>query len=312
MSRAQIENVKGGCDISHQIHMHCLYSDKIADYVWCEFEESVPMSTYLIAYSVNDFSNKPSTLANSTLFRTWARPNAIEQCDYAADFGPKVLKYYEDLFGIEFPLPKIDQIAIPDFSAGAMENWGLVTYREIALLYSADHSSLADKQRVASIVAHELAHQWFGNLVTMKWWTDLWLNEGFATYVASLGVENINPEWQAMEQESLGNLLTIFRRDALESSHPISRPIEMVSEISESFDQISYQKGSTVLRMMHLFLGDESFRAGLQNYLQRFSYKNAEQDNLWESLTQAAHKYRVLPKNFDIKSIMDSWTLQTG
>ncbi|XP_016952805.1 aminopeptidase Ey [Drosophila biarmipes] len=286
--------------------------ETLADYIWCEFQESVPMSTYLIAYSVNDFSHKPSTLPNSALFRTWARPNAIDQCDYAAEFGPKVLQYYEQFFGIKFPLPKIDQIAVPDFSAGAMENWGLVTYREIALLYSAAHSSLADKQRVASVVAHELAHQWFGNLVTMKWWTDLWLNEGFATYVASLGVENINPEWRSMEQESLSNLLTIFRRDALESSHPISRPIQMVSEISESFDQISYQKGSTVLRMMHLFLGEESFRSGLQSYLQQYSYKNAEQDNLWASLTQAAHKYRALPKSYDIKSIMDSWTLQTG
>ncbi|KAH8271340.1 hypothetical protein KR018_007311 [Drosophila ironensis] len=286
--------------------------ESLTDYIWCEFEESVPMSTYLVAYSVNDFSHKPSTLPNSALFRTWARPNAIDQCDYAAEFGPKVLQYYEEFFGIKFPLPKIDQIAVPDFSAGAMENWGLVTYREIALLYSAAHSSLSDKQRVASVVAHELAHQWFGNLVTMKWWTDLWLNEGFATYVASLGVENINPEWRAMQQESLSNLLTIFRRDALESSHPISRPIQMVSEISESFDQISYQKGSTVLRMMHLFLGEESFRAGLQSYLQMFSYKNAEQDNLWASLTQAAHKYRALPKSYDIKIIMDSWTLQTG
>ncbi|BFF91848.1 aminopeptidase N [Drosophila madeirensis] len=286
--------------------------ESLADYVWVEFEESVPMSTYLVAYSVNDFANKPSTLPNSPLFRTWARPNAIDQCDYAAEFGPKVLQYYEQFFGIKFPLPKIDQIAIPDFSAGAMENWGLVTYREIALLFSPNHTSLADKQRLANVVAHELAHQWFGNLVTMKWWTDLWLNEGFATYIASLGVENINPEWRSLEQDSLSNLLAIFRKDALESSHPISRPIEMVSEISESFDQISYQKGSSVLRMMHMFLGEESFRAGLQSYLQMYSYKNAEQDNLWESLTQAAHKFRALPKSYDIKSIMDSWTLQTG
>ncbi|XP_030371519.1 aminopeptidase N-like [Scaptodrosophila lebanonensis] len=286
--------------------------ESIADYVWCEFEESVPMSTYLVAYSVNDFSHKPSTLPNSTLFRTWARPNAIQQCDYAAEFGPQVLNYYEELFGIKFPLPKIDQIAIPDFSAGAMENWGLVTYREIALLHSDAHSSLVDKQRVASVIAHELAHQWFGNLVTMKWWTDLWLNEGFATYVASLGVEKINPEWRYLEKESLNNLLTIFRKDALESSHPISRPIQEVAEISESFDSISYQKGSTVLRMMHMFLGEDSFRSGLQSYLQEYSYNNADQDNLWESLTEAAHKYRALPKSYDIKSIMDSWTLQTG
>lgn len=270
------------------------------------------MSTYLVAYSVNDFSHKPSTLPNGALFRTWARPNAIDQCDFAAEFGPKVLQYYEEFFGIKFPLPKVDQVAVPDFAAGAMENWGLVTYRETTLLYSAEYSSLANQQQLANVVAHELAHQWFGNLVTMKWWTDLWLNEGFATYVANLGVEHIHPEWRAKERESLNDLLTTFRRDALESSHPISRPIQMVVEISESFDEISYEKGSSVLRMMHLFLGEESFRSGIKSYLQTFAYKNAEQDNLWESLTQAAHKNGTLPENYDIKSIMDSWTLQTG
>ncbi|XP_016983774.2 aminopeptidase Ey-like [Drosophila rhopaloa] len=284
----------------------------LADYVWTEFQESLPMSTYLVAYSVNDFSHKVSTLTNGSVFRTWARPNAIDQCDYAAEFGPKVLQYYEQLFGIEFPLSKIDQIAVPDFNAGAMENWGLVTYRETALLYSDAFSSLEDKQHLSNVVAHELAHQWFGNLVTMKWWTDLWLNEGFATYVASLGVESIHPEWRSKQLESLSNLLTIFRKDSLESSHPISRPIEMVSQVFESFDVISYEKGSSVLRMMHLFLGDEAFRSGLKSYLERFAYKNAEQDDLWESLTQAAHKTGALAKNFDIKTIMDSWTLQTG
>ncbi|XP_052844693.1 aminopeptidase Ey-like [Drosophila gunungcola] len=284
----------------------------LTEYIWTEFQESLPMPTYLVAYSVNDFSHKPSTLPNGPVFRTWARPNAIDQCDYAAEFGPKVLQYYEQLFGIRFPLPKVDQIAVPDFNAGAMENWGLVTYRETALLYSDAVSSLEDKQHLSNVVAHELAHQWFGNLVTMKWWTDLWLNEGFATYVASLGVENIHSEWRSMQLESLSNLLTIFRKDSLESSHPISRPIEMVSQVFESFDAISYEKGSSVLRMMHLFLGEESFRSGLKSYLERYAYKNAEQDNLWESLTQDAHKNGALPKNFDIKTIMDSWTLQTG
>ncbi|XP_052844663.1 aminopeptidase Ey-like isoform X2 [Drosophila gunungcola] len=286
--------------------------ETLPNYVWCEFQESVPMSTYLVAYSVNDFSNKPSTLPNGALFRTWARPNAIDQCDYAAEFGPKVLQYYEKFFGIKFPLPKIDQIAVPDFSAGAMENWGLVVYRESTLLYSASHASLNDKQYLAEVIAHELAHQWFGNLVTMKWWTDLWLNEGFATYVASLGVYDIHPEWNSKDRESLSSLLTSFRLDALVSSHPISRPIQMVSEIEENFDAISYQKGSSVLRMMHFFMGQDAFRSGLKSYLERYAYKNAEQDNLWESLTQAAHKNGALPKNYDIKTIMDSWTLQTG
>ncbi|KAH8338376.1 hypothetical protein KR059_001873, partial [Drosophila kikkawai] len=286
--------------------------ESLPDYVWTEFEESVPMSTYLVAYSINDFSHKPSTLPNGVSFRTWARPNAIDQCDYASDFGPKVLQFYEELFGIKFPLPKMDQIAVPDFFAGAMENWGLVTYRESALLFSPKHSALSNKQYAAKALAHELAHQWFGNLITMKWWTDLWLNEGFATYVASLGVAHIHPEWDFLKMDSFENLYTIFQRDAMESSHPISRPIQTVKEINENFDEISYKKGSSVIRMMHLFLGDETFRSGLKTYLRRYKYKNAEQDNLWESLTQAAHENDALPKNYDVKTIMDSWTLQTG
>ncbi|XP_039490657.1 aminopeptidase N isoform X1 [Drosophila santomea] len=286
--------------------------ERLPNYVWCEFEQSVPMSTYLVAYSVNDFSFKPSTLPNGALFRTWARPNAIDQCDYAAEFGPKVLHYYEQFFGIKFPLPKIDQIALPDFSAGAMENWGLVTYRETTLLYSPTHSSLSDQQNLANVIAHELAHQWFGNLVTMKWWTDLWLNEGFATYVAGLGVQQFHPEWHSRDKGILTALITSFRLDSLVSSHPISRPIQMVTEIEESFDAISYQKGSAVLRMMHLFMGEESFRSGLKEYLQLHAYKNAEQDNLWESLTSAAHQSGALDGHLYIKTIMDSWTLQTG
>ncbi|XP_016983795.1 aminopeptidase N-like [Drosophila rhopaloa] len=286
--------------------------ESLPDYIWTEFQESLPMSTYLVAFSVNDFSHKPSSLPNGTLFRTWARSSAVDQCDYAAEFGPQVIQYYEQLFGTKLPLAKIDQLALPDFNIGAMENWGLLTFRETALLFSPEFSSLKDKQELSNIVAHELAHQWFGNLVTMKWWTDLWLKEGFATYVATLGVEYIHPEWRSKQLESLSNLLNIFRKDSLETSHPISRPIEMVSQITESFDEISYEKGSSVLRMMHLFLGEEAFRSGLKSYLERFAYRNAEQDDLWESLTQAAHKTGALAKNFDIKTIMDSWTLQTG
>ncbi|XP_026836420.1 aminopeptidase Ey [Drosophila erecta] len=286
--------------------------ESLSDFMWTEFQESVPMSTYLVAYSVNDFSSKPSTLPSGPQFRTWARRNAIDQCDYAAEFGPKVLQFYDEFFDIKFPLPKIDQFAAPDLSYNAMENWGLVTYREPRLLFSAGHSSLADQQELTYVVAHELAHQWFGNLVTMKWWTDLWLNEGFATYVGSLGVDNIHTDWHSKDRRSLSSLRTSFRLDALVSSHPISRPIEMVSQITESFDEISYEKGSSVLRMMHLFLGEEAFRSGLKSYLQAYAYKNAEQDNLWESLTKAAHKTGSLPKDYAIKTIMDSWTLQAG
>lgn len=284
------------------------------NWVQDEFEETVPMSTYLIAYSVNDFDYDEVTLNlnNDVVFRTWARKDAMTQVEYAGWVGPKVLEYYEGIFDIKFPLPKIDQIAIPDFSAGAMENWGLVTYRETALLYAKNVSSTSNKHRIASVISHELAHQWFGNLVTMKWWTDLWLNEGFATYIASLGVEHLHPEWDSLKEESVENTLNIFKVDALKTSHPISLPIKHANEISQIFDAISYSKGSCVLRMMHLFLGQSAFQEGVSSYLKKYAYKNAEQDNLWDSLTVTAHKLKTLPNEYDIKKIMDSWTVQTG
>lgn len=251
-------------------------------------------------------------MTDDVLFKIWARRDAIDQVDYAKYIGPKVLKFYENYFDVKFPLPKMDMIAIPDFSAGAMENWGLVTYRETALLFSPNISSASSQHRVASVIAHELAHQWFGNLVTMKWWTDLWLNEGFATYVASLGVEYLHPEWNSFEEESVDNTLGIFKFDSLKSSHPVSVPIGDPSEISQIFDKISYEKGSSIIRMMHLFLGEDAFRWGVSNYLKRHKYGNAEQDNLWECLTTEAHKHETLPDGVTVKRIMDTWTLQTG
>lgn len=220
----------------------------ITDWVMDHFTTTVPMSTYLVAYTVNDFEYRESMtkMDGDVVFKIWARRDAIDQVDYARDVGPRVTRFYEEYFAEKFPLPKIDMIAIPDFSAGAMENWGLITYRETALLYHPNISTASNKHRVASVIAHELAHQWFGNLVTMKWWTDLWLNEGFATYVASLGVEYLHPEWHSLEEESVDNTLGIFKFDALTSSHPVSVEIGHPNQISQIFDAISYEKGSTV------------------------------------------------------------------
>ncbi len=158
-------------------------------------------------------------------------------------------------------------IAIPDFSAGAMENWGLITYRETALLYKPGVSALTNKQRIAVVVSHELAHQWFGNLVTPSWWSDLWLNEGFASYVEYLGVEAVQPNMRLMEQFVSMDLQSVMRIDALESSHPISIPVGHPDEINEIFDRISYSKGASIIRMMDHFLTTETFRRGLTNYL---------------------------------------------
>ncbi|XP_024875821.1 aminopeptidase N isoform X2 [Temnothorax curvispinosus] len=278
-------------------------------YVWDHYERSVPMSTYLVAFIVSDFDVRKSEDGN---FRVWARHDAINQSQYSLNIGPKVLRYYEDYFKIKFPLPKMDMVALPDFSAGAMENWGLITYRETAMLYQEGISTSGSKQRVAVVVSHELAHQWFGNLVTPSWWTDLWLNEGFASYMEYIGMDAVEPTWKALEQFVVHDLQNVFSLDALESSHPISIEVGHPDEIGEIFDKISYGKGASIIRMMDHFLTTDVFKKGLTNYLNGKAYQSAEQNDLWHALTKQAHKDKVLDPSVTVKEIMDTWTLQTG
>ena len=184
---------------------------------------SVPMSTYLVAYAVSNLEYRTSTLRpNNVTFRTWARPEALHQVDFASNIGPRLLDYYEEYFDIKYPLPKQDMVAVPDFAAGAMENWGLITYRETTLLYDPELSTPSNKLQVAAVVAHELAHQWFGNLVTMHWWTDLWLNEGFATYMSAVALDHLFPEWRSLDEETANNLVGVLEFDSLQKSHPVS------------------------------------------------------------------------------------------
>ncbi|XP_040569866.1 aminopeptidase N isoform X2 [Lepeophtheirus salmonis] len=288
--------------------------DRYTGYVFDEFQESKPMSTYLVAMVVSKFEHRDELTENQdkTKFRIWARKSAMDQTGFAKEIGPKILKYFEDFFGVKYPLPKQDMIAIPDFAAGAMENWGLITYREIALLFKEKVSSILSKQKIATVVSHELAHQWFGNLVTPKWWTDLWLNEGFASYVEYLGVEAARPELKFMDQFVYVDLQHVFGIDALESSHPISIPVKNPSEINEIFDKISYSKGASIIRMMQHFLTMDSFKKGLTKYLTELKFDAAEQDDLWRHLTEQAHIDEKLPKTVTVKNIMDTWTLQMG
>lgn len=282
---------------------------------WDKFETSLPMSTYIVAFAVFDFEEKTADQthsSNNLTFRVWARPNAVDQVDFACNVGPKVLEYFENFFHIKYPLEKMDMVAVPDFSAGAMENWGLVTYREGSLLFDKIKSSKSSQYNIAHIIAHELAHQWFGNLVTMKWWTDLWLNEGFATYMATAAVNHLFPQWNILNAEASNDMLAVFSFDALRTSHPVSVSIGNPSEIDEIFDAISYKKGSSLIRMMSLFLGEDVLRQGVSNYLEKNKYGNAEQDDLWAALSAVAHKTKALDHNTTVKDIMDSWTLQTG
>ncbi|KAK7075491.1 hypothetical protein SK128_020460 [Halocaridina rubra] len=203
-------------------------------------------------------------------------------------------------------------IAIPDFSLGGMENWGLINYRESALLYDEAISSASNKQRVMQILAHELAHQWFGNLVTPVWWNDIWLNEGFASFVEYLGVDYAEPTWNMPDQAVTSDLHHVFGIDALETSHPINIDVSTPDQINEAFDSIAYNKGASIIRMMNHFLTETTFTKGITNYLNAFQYDSAVQDDLWEYLTNAGHADGVLPMEMTIKEVMDTWTLQMG
>lgn len=282
-------------------------------WTWDHYQVSLPLSTYLVAFVVSDFANRSSDPGLSKIpFRVWAREDAIAQAEYARNIGPRILEFFESYFKIDFPLPKQDMIALPDFSAGAMENWGLITFRETAMLYDEKVSSAINKQRVATVISHELAHQWFGNLVTPRWWTDLWLNEGFASYVEYLGVNEVEPDWKILEQFVTSEIHSVFGLDALESSHPISIPVGNPDEINEIFDRISYGKGASLLRMMNYFLTEKTFRDGLHNYLENWKFKSTEQDDLWSALSDQAHADGTLPRDLDVKEIMDTWTIQMG
>ncbi|XP_038058558.1 uncharacterized protein LOC119729837 [Patiria miniata] len=277
-------------------------------WVVTRFKRVREMSTYLLAFVVCDFKYTNATTENGILFRVWSRPDAVENTKYALDVGTKILTYFEDYFDFAYPLEKQDMVAVPDFSAGAMENWGLILYRETALLYDPELNSASNKQRVAVVVSHELAHQWFGNLVTPEWWDDLWLNEGFATYVEYLGVAEVEPTWQMKLQFLVEDLQPVFTEDALGTSHPVKVPVGAPSEINEIFDSISYQKGGSIIRMLDNILTEEVFKMGLNYYLFERFYGNANSDDLWTVLTYAD---KGIGDN-DVKKIMDTWTLQMG
>ncbi|CAG4917342.1 unnamed protein product [Colias eurytheme] len=277
----------------------------LKNYIWDHYAESLPMSTYLVAFAVTDFGNM-----SYNNFSVWARKEALSSAAYALDIGPKILKFLEEYYKIKFPLPKIDMIALPDFKAGAMENWGLLTFREIAMLYDHGVSPTTAKARVASVVAHEIAHQWFGNLVTPAWWSEIWLNEGFASYVEYVAVDAVESTWKLMEVFVLNEVQSVFKLDALTSSHQISVEVGNPEEIGAIFDKISYGKGSAILRMMNHFLTDDVFNAGITDYLNAKKYGDAEQKDLWSALTNAARERGNF--DVDVAIIMDSWTLQTG
>lgn len=247
------------------------------------------------------------------------------------------LPFFEQYFGIQFKLPKIDMVAVPDFGFNGMEvrfmnnlnqkmqfdyfaglfqqNWGLITFRESALLVpetSKKSSSVSHLQRVSFTLVHEIAHQWFGNLVTMKWYDDLWLKEGFSTYLQYVAMDKIKPDWNYFPTITINEFQKAMPKDCDDSSHPISFPVRTKSDVRRVFDPISYAKGALMVNMMRGFLGENSFLMGLRNYLNKYAYGNAVQDDLWEIMTVNAHKDNVLQNEYSVKEIMDTWTVNSA
>ncbi|OAQ69696.1 aminopeptidase 2 [Pochonia chlamydosporia 170] len=273
------------------------------------FETSPVMSTYLLAWAVGDFEYIEQLTdrrynGKQIPVRVYTTRGLKEQGQWALQHAPKIIDFFSEIFDIDYPLPKSDLLAVHEFTHGAMENWGLVTYRTTQVLFDEKTSDARFKNAVAYVVAHELAHQWFGNLVTMDWWDELWLNEGFATWVGWHAVDHLHPDWQVWAQFVNEGMEAAFRLDGIRASHPIHVPVRDALDVNQIFDSISYLKGCSAIRMLANHLGVETFLKGVSNYLKAHAYGNAKTKALWDALSEASGK--------DVNALMGPWISKIG
>ena len=267
------------------------------------FAPTPVLSSYLIAFALGDLVPSDVVVANGVGIRTWSVPAKRELTAFAQDAAAAVLPKLEEYFGLPYPFGKLDQLGIPDFEAGAMENAGCITFREVALLLDPATAPLAMQKRVAEVITHELAHQWFGNLVTMVWWDDLWLNEAFATWMAFKIVAQWRPDWRIWMDFEVGKGSALVL-DAMQAAHPIRAEISNAEEAGESFDAITYEKGGAVLRMIEGYLGEDRFREGIRLYMRRHREANATADDLWGALGESSGE--------PIVDLANGWIRRTG
>jgi puromycin-sensitive aminopeptidase len=268
-----------------------------------EFADTIKMSTYLVAYVVGPLVSTEPIDVDGVQIRVICVPGRESLTGYALECASSALRYLTDYFGIRYPAGKIDLIALPDFAAGAMENFGCITFRETALLVDPKRASRREMERVAEVVGHELAHMWFGDLVTMKWWNGLWLNEAFATLMENLFVDHFQPEWGRWTSFGVGKAAAMDV-DGLESTRPIEFNVASPEQAQEMFDLLTYKKGGSVLRMLEQHIGPETFRRGISNYLNKHAYGNAETTDLWDAIDEVSDQ--------PVRSMMDSWIFQGG
>jgi puromycin-sensitive aminopeptidase len=267
------------------------------------FADTIPMSTYLVAFVVGPLVATAPVDVDGVPLRVVHVPGKDHLAGYALEVGAFCLRWFADYYGIAYPGGKVDLIALPDFAAGAMENLGAITFREAVLLVDPDAVTQLELQRVADVVAHELAHMWFGDLVTMKWWNGLWLNEAFATFMELAAVDAFKPEWHRWVAFTTERAAA-FAVDSLASTRPIEYPVRSPADAEGMFDVLTYQKGASVLRMLEQYLGTERFRAGIRRYLSARQFANAETTDLWDAIEEATGE--------PVRRIMDTWIFQGG
>ena len=270
------------------------------------FEKTPRMSSYLLAFVIGELHKKSAHTKSGVEVNVWATPAQNENTlDFALDIATRSIDFYDEYFGVKYPLPKSDHVALPDFSSGAMENWGLITYRESCLLADPELTPESSRRFIATVIAHELSHQWFGNLVTMNWWNDLWLNESFANMMEYVAIDALHPEWRMWEDFATNEVTAALRRDSLDGVQSVQADVNHPDEISTLFDPaIVYAKGGRLLVMVRKLIGEEAFRAGLKSYFEKFAYKNTVGNDLWQELELASGQ--------PIVNLMNTWISQPG
>ena len=270
------------------------------------FEKTPRMSSYLLAFVIGELHKKTARTKSGVEVNIWATPAQNENTlDFALDIATRSIDFYDEYFGVKYPLPKSDHVALPDFSSGAMENWGLITYRESCLLADPELTPESSRRFIATVIAHELSHQWFGNLVTMNWWNDLWLNESFANMMEYVAIDALHPEWRMWEDFATNEVTAALRRDSLDGVQSVQADVNHPDEISTLFDPaIVYAKGGRLLVMVRKLIGEEAFRTGLKSYFEKFAYKNTVGNDLWQELELASGQ--------PIVNLMNAWISQPG
>ena len=287
-------------------NMPVKFQKENSDSLTTTFEKTPRMSSYLLAFVIGELHKKSARTKSGVEVNVWATPAQNENTlDFALDIATRSIDFYDEYFGVKYPLPKSDHVALPDFSSGAMENWGLITYRESCLLADPELTPESSKRFIATVIAHELSHQWFGNLVTMQWWNDLWLNESFANMMEYVAIDALQPDWRMWEDFATNEVTAALRRDSLDGVQSVQADVNHPDEISTLFDPaIVYAKGGRLLVMVRKLIGEEAFRTGLKSYFEKFAYKNTVGNDLWQELESASGQ--------PIVNLMNAWISQPG